>query len=66
MDRFEELINESNLELMCDFLHTFISKIELYEKVPGKKNSREVRLHGHIPALTGIAEASPGGIEPPL
>ena len=66
IDHFEELLTESNLDQMREFLRTFISKIELGKKVPGQKNSREVHLHGHIPALTGITLASPGGIEPPL
>ncbi len=66
IDRFEELLNETNIELIRNFLHTFIAKIELYGKDNGKRKGRRLNIHGHIPALTGIALASPGGIEPPL
>ncbi|MBN2416961.1 hypothetical protein JXO52_14035 [bacterium] len=66
IDRFEDLLGTHNLELMRDFVKTFVSKIELCGRVKGKKRGRDVTIHGQIPALTRIAVASPRGIEPLL
>ncbi len=66
VDRFEELLNESNMDLMRDFVKTFIAKIELWGKENGKRKGRKVHIHGQIPALTIIAVASPRGFEPLL
>ncbi|NIT56159.1 MAG: hypothetical protein GWN00_07955, partial [Aliifodinibius sp.] len=59
VDRFEDLLNESNLELMREFLKTFIAKIELGKKNGRKRKGREVHIHGQIPALTRIEIALP-------
>jgi len=61
IEKFEELLNESNTDLMREFLQTFIYKIELFGKENGKRKGRKVRVHSHIPALTGIELASPRG-----
>ena len=66
VDRFEDLLNDSNMDLMRDFLGTFIIKIELFGRKNKKKKGRKVHFHGKISLLTGIAVASPGGVEPPL
>ena len=61
IDRFEELLNDHNIEQMRDFIRAFIFKIELWARVKGKIRGRKVHIHGQIPALTGIAMASPMG-----
>ena len=66
IDRFEDLLNESNFELMREFIKTFIARIELWGRKDGKKRGRKVHIYGQIPALTGIAFASPRGLEPLL
>jgi len=52
VNRFEELLSESNMDLMRGFLDTFIAKIELWGREKGKRKGRKVHIHGHIPALT--------------
>ena len=66
VDRFEELLNESNKDLMREFLKTFVSRIELWGREGGKIRGRKVHIHGQIPAFTRIGIASPRGIEPLL
>ncbi len=66
VNRFEELLNETNVELIRNFIHTFIAKIELFGREGRKRKGRRLNIHGQIPSLTGIYYASPGGIEPPL
>ncbi len=64
--RFEALLNETNIELMREFIDTFVSRIELWGRENGKKRGRLVHVHSQIPAFTGIAVASPRGVEPLL
>ncbi len=66
IDRFEKLLNKSNIELMREFLRTFIAKIELWGREKGKIRGRKVHIHGQIPAFTMIGMASPRGVEPLL
>ena len=66
VDQFQDLLNESNVDLMREFIKTFIYKIELSGRENGKKRGRKLKIHSQIPALTGIELASPGGVEPPL
>ncbi|MBD3342425.1 MAG: hypothetical protein GF353_25215 [Candidatus Lokiarchaeota archaeon] len=67
IDKFEELLDDSNEDLMRNFLQTFIHKIELHGRENGKRKSRRlVNIHGFIPTLTGITFASPRGVEPLL
>lgn len=66
VDRFEELLNESNMNLMRDFIKTFVAKIELWGREGRKRRERKFHIHGQIPALTMIGPASPRGLEPLL
>ena len=66
MDRFETLVNESNMDQMREFIKTFIVRMELHGRVKNKKRGRKVYIHSQIPALTGIELASPWGFEPQL
>ena len=66
VNRFEELLNESNMHLMRDFIKTFVATIELWGREEGKRRGRKVHIHGQIPALTMIGMVSPRGLEPLL
>jgi hypothetical protein len=62
VDRFEELLNDSNMDLMRDIIKSFGAKIELWDRKEVKRRGRKVHIHGQIPTLTGIAFASPRGL----
>jgi site-specific DNA recombinase len=64
INNFEDLLNDSNIELMRDFINTFISKIEIWGKEPKKKKRRKVHVHGQIPAFSRIELVLPRGVEP--
>ena len=66
VDKFEELLSEDNLELMREFLKTFISEIELAPRAGGKMQKRAVNIFSHIPAFTRIKLVLPRGFEPLL
>jgi len=59
VDQFEELYNNSNMDLMRDFIKSFVAKIELWGRKEGKRRGRKIHIHGQIPALTMIGVASP-------
>ena len=59
VDRFEELLSESNKDLMREFLKTFVSRIELWGRERGKIRGRKIHIHGQLPAFTRIGIASP-------
>jgi len=59
VDRFEELLSESNKDLMREFLKTFVSRIELWGRERGKIKGRKIHIHGQLPAFTRIGIASP-------
>jgi len=52
VDCFDELLSESNMDLMRDLLDTFIARIEFWGRERGKRKGRKVHIYGQIPALT--------------
>ena len=54
------------MDLMRDFIKSFVAKIELWGREEGKRRGRKVHIHSQIPALTMIGMASPRGLEPLL
>lgn len=65
-ENFETLLDESNTDIMREFIKTFIRSMEIFGKENGKKRGRKILIHSQIPALSGIKVASPRGVEPLL
>ncbi len=59
VDRFEELLNDTNVDLMREFIKTFVTRIDLWGREGKKRRGRKIHIHGQIPAFTGINLASP-------
>ncbi len=66
IDKFEDLLDESNQMMMRQYLQTFIIKIQLGKKHPYRKRSRKVNIYATIPAFARMNLALPRGFEPLL
>ena len=66
IDKFEDLLDESNQMMMRQYLQNFIIKIQLGRKHSYKKRSRKVNIYGTIPAFARMNLALPRGLEPLL